>query len=211
MKKILVLLAVLIFSGCIAEAELDEATETNSETENSTELEELQGRLDSLEAIIGDTLVTDTLVTDTIDTSIECVEESFTITKQINKKTFTGCVELLTAIIYYKNGLLHREDGPAIEYADGSEEWYINGERHREDGPAAEWAYGGKQWYLNGVLHREDGPAFEWADGEKQWYLNGLLHREDGPAIEYADGRKQWYLNAEQLTEEEFNAAILNN
>ena len=28
--------------------------------------------------------------------------------------------------------IFHREDGPAIEYADGSKEWYINGERLTE-------------------------------------------------------------------------------
>ena len=60
---------------------------------------------------------------------------------------------------YYKDGItsskytgveiLHREDGPAIEYASGYKAWYINGERHREDGPAIEWASGNKGWYLN--------------------------------------------------------------
>ena len=44
----------------------------------------------------------------------------------------------------------HREDGPAIEFADGSKEWYLNGKRHREDGPAIENADGYKHWYLNG-------------------------------------------------------------
>ena len=29
---------------------------------------------------------------------------------------------------WYKNGELHREDGPAIEYGNGYKEWYINGE-----------------------------------------------------------------------------------
>lgn len=28
--------------------------------------------------------------------------------------------------------LLHREDGPAIEYPDGCKEWFINGKRHRK-------------------------------------------------------------------------------
>ena len=37
---------------------------------------------------------------------------------------------------WYLNGLLHREDGPAIEYADRTIAWYKNGERHRKDGPA---------------------------------------------------------------------------
>ena len=51
---------------------------------------------------------------------------------------------------WYLNGKLHREDGPAVEYANGTKRWYLNGERHREDGPAVEDAYGTKKWYLNG-------------------------------------------------------------
>jgi hypothetical protein len=75
---------------------------------------------------------------------------------------------------YYWNGqLLHREDGPAVEYTNGGEEWYLHGKRHREDGPAAEYANGDKHWYLHGQRHREDGPAIEWADGTKEWYLQG--------------------------------------
>lgn len=47
------------------------------------------------------------------------------------------------------------------------------GQLHREDGPAIEWADGIKEWYLNGKLHRTDGPAIEWADGTKHWYIDG--------------------------------------
>jgi hypothetical protein len=86
--------------------------------------------------------------------------------------------------------------------------WYLNDKLHREDGPAIEWANGSKRWYINGERHREDGPASEYADGSKFWYLNGKLHREDGPAIECADGSKFWYLEGKELTEEEFNAKI---
>jgi hypothetical protein len=53
---------------------------------------------------------------------------------------------------YWKNKemtILHREDGPAIEWVDGYKEWRINGKRHREDGPAYEGADGTKFWYLN--------------------------------------------------------------
>ena len=80
--------------------------------------------------------------------------------------------------------------------------WYLNGYRHREDGPAVEHADGTNYWYLNGELHREDGPAIERPNGDKFWYLNGERHREDGPAIEYASGYKAWYLNGMILTEE---------
>ena len=55
---------------------------------------------------------------------------------------------------------------------DGTKYWFLNGKRHREDGPAVEYANGDKQWFLNGKLHREDGPAIEYPDGDKFWYLN---------------------------------------
>ncbi len=74
---------------------------------------------------------------------------------------------------------------------------------HREDGPAVECADGHKLWFLNGLLHREDGPAIEWANGTKDWYLNGERHREDGPAMEYADGSKYWFLNGKEVSEAE--------
>jgi hypothetical protein len=54
---------------------------------------------------------------------------------------------------YYKDKamtILHREDGPAVEWNDGSKYWRINGKTHREDGPAIEWSDGSKSWYLNG-------------------------------------------------------------
>lgn len=39
-----------------------------------------------------------------------------------------------------KNGLLHREDGPAIEYANGGKEYWVNGVWHRADAPdSAQW------------------------------------------------------------------------
>ena len=55
-----------------------------------------------------------------------------------------------------KEGLYHREDGPAIEDADGSKAWYINGQYHREDGPAIENANGTKAWYLKDINYTEE-------------------------------------------------------
>ena len=48
------------------------------------------------------------------------------------------------------NGQLHREDGPAVEYADGYRAWYFNGQRHRTDGPAIILSNGTCAWYING-------------------------------------------------------------
>ena len=58
-------------------------------------------------------------------------------------------------------------------YDDGTKRWRFNGNLHREGGPAVEYANGSKAWYLNGEFHRQDGPAIERADGTKKWYLNG--------------------------------------
>ena len=58
---------------------------------------------------------------------------------------------------------------------------YYNGagQLHRDDGPAVEWANGSKMWYQNGIRHRTDGPAIEWADGRKEWWINGTQMTED--------------------------------
>ena len=83
--------------------------------------------------------------------------------------------------------------------------WYNEKDQiHREDGPAIECANGTKSWLINGKYHRENGPAREYANGAKYWYIHGKLHREDGPAMEYKNGDKYWYINGEELSEEEF-------
>jgi hypothetical protein len=35
-------------------------------------------------------------------------------------------------ILYYKGRLVHRDHGPAIEYAFGDKEWYLNGKCYSE-------------------------------------------------------------------------------
>ena len=109
---------------------------------------------------------------------------------------------------WYLNEKYHRENGPAIEYADGSKLWWLNNNRHREDGPAIECANGTKEWYLNGKRHRKDGPAIEYADGYKAWWVNGKCHRVDGPAVEYANGTKEWWLNGIQYSEADWKKEI---
>jgi hypothetical protein len=103
-------------------------------------------------------------------------------------------------------GQLHRTDGPAVEYANGSKEWWFNGQLHRTDGPAVEYVNGSKEWCINGKLHRTDGPAVEYASGDKEWCINGQRHRADGPAIERADGTKEWWFKDKKISEEEYNS-----
>ena len=97
-----------------------------------------------------------------------------------------------------------------IEVNDIGTTCYYNSveQLHRDDGPAIEWANGTRHWYQNGLLHRTNGPAVLCADGTELWYQNGLRHRTDGPAIVTPSGYKAWYINGEPLTEAEFNQAI---
>ena len=82
----------------------------------------------------------------------------------------------------------------------GSKCWYKDGLLHREEGPAEEHPNGNKAWYFHGKFHRIDGPAIETAGGYKVWYLYGKLHREDGPTIEYTNGTKIWFYQGINLT-----------
>ena len=78
---------------------------------------------------------------------------------------------------------------------NGDKFWYLNGQLHREDGPAREYADGSKSWWLNDQRHRVDGPACEWSDGHKSWYLNGERLTEE----EFNNKTKTKELTIEQI------------
>ena len=66
---------------------------------------------------------------------------------------------------------------PTVETDKGNNKyWYLNDLLHREDGPAVEYSNGDKLWYVNDELHREDGPAAEYADGSNGWWLRGIQY-----------------------------------
>ena len=56
-------------------------------------------------------------------------------------------------------------------HEDGARWWYKNGLLHRTDGPAIELANGARFWYQNGLIHRTDGPAIEYSNGEREWWI----------------------------------------
>lgn len=87
---------------------------------------------------------------------------------------------------------------PIID-SNGTKHWFLDGLLHRVDGPAVEYENGHRVWYLNGQFHREDGPAIEYMDGAKAWYLNGIRHRIDGPAVIRPDGTREWYLDGKWI------------
>ena len=105
-------------------------------------------------------------------------------------------------VVFFLNGRIHREDGPAIVWTSGSRAWYKKGLKHRLDGPAVDSSSGRKIWFYEGLYHRLDGPAI--IDRYRQfWYQKGVLHRLDGPAVEYKSGPNKWYLNGIEYTEQE--------
>ena len=64
-------------------------------------------------------------------------------------------VHSLGIIYYKKDGVFHREDGPAVIYPDGSKSWYLNGVLHNEKGPALIDSSGGF-WALHGIECTEE-------------------------------------------------------
>ena len=69
---------------------------------------------------------------------------------------------------------------------EGTTCWYKDAKckvLHRENGHAVEWRDGTKSWYQYGIRHRTDGAAIEYTNGSKFWYQNDQLHRTDGPAV----------------------------
>ena len=78
------------------------------------------------------------------------------------------------------NGLCHREDGPAVIYADSTKAWYYQGKQHRVDGPAVILPDGIKIWCYHGKHHRIDGPATIFPNGSPEyWFMGEHVHEGD--------------------------------
>ena len=76
--------------------------------------------------------------------------------------------------IYYMNGHIgNANGGPSIIYPSGKKEYYTNGKLGRLDGPAIEFAEGGEDWIWGGVYHRKNAAARISADGIKEYWYKG--------------------------------------
>jgi hypothetical protein len=81
--------------------------------------------------------------------------------------------------VYRRNGLVHRDDGPAIDSPGRIQEWYEKDKLHRIGGPAVIYWNGplfcGSRWFYRGKQHREDGPAVELLYGSKckEYWIDG--------------------------------------
>lgn len=65
------------------------------------------------------------------------------------KHSLRGVFSAASINHYNVDHLLHNDNGPAIERANGERLWYKSGKLHREDGPAVE-SYLGDEYYLHG-------------------------------------------------------------
>ena len=117
------------------------------------------------------------------------------------------------SVEYYKNGLLHNENGPAIISINKDhtkKTWYDNGKIHRIGAPAIEVWWGTnnelvyQEYYVENIRHREDGPAIIHPSGTEIYYIDGKLYNKNGPAIiNKKDGKiigQQWFISNKDVT-----------
>ncbi len=70
------------------------------------------------------------------------------------------CVQKKNGVFWYRDSshtIMHRIGGPAAIFDSGKKVWIVNDKRHRDDGPALTWADGTYDWYLDGIYYQ----AFE--------------------------------------------------
>lgn len=53
--------------------------------------------------------------------------------KELKDGRYVEEIDRFTRISYYKEGVLHNENGPAIEWSNGKNYWYLNGSQCSED------------------------------------------------------------------------------
>ncbi len=86
--------------------------------------------------------------------------------------TFIHQIQHSPSTVCFYESTLHRLDGPAVIEDNGNIMWYKNGEIHRENGPAITNKVG-EFWMQRGAYHRVDGPAVVLKCGLEEWYLEG--------------------------------------
>ena len=74
----------------------------------------------------------------------------------------------------------------------------LKGEYHREDGPAIEYSYGAQEWWVCGEKHRLYHPAFiNNENGHKSYYVGGTIFNLYGPAL----GEYRYFISNNEITD----------
>jgi len=122
--------------------------------------------------------------------------------------------DTLGSTTYELAGEPHRDDGPAVILADGTEQWYCEGVLHRDDDlPANVSSTGEREWYRYGSQHRDgDKPAVIHPDGSSIYLQDGKLHRGGGnPAVVYSSGHTEWWIEGELHRPHEYGPARIRS
>lgn len=113
-------------------------------------------------------------------------------------------VELVNGTkIYYNNGLIHRDGGPAIVKAGGEERYYFQGKLHSPNSatPAIQLSCGTECYFKHGAWHRDgDLPAARLMEESGSysliWARDGKLHRDDLSQAAIQWGPNEWLLQS---------------
>ena len=113
-----------------------------------------------------------------------------------------GCIATENQIqIWYKEGLIHRDDDLPAVISEDNTEWNIRTCTYiRFENIFSVDIYKSKKyWYKKGRLHRDNDLPALCSNGTQEWYINGKLHRDgDLPAIVYQNGNQKWQLSTEK-------------
>lgn len=104
------------------------------------------------------------------------------------------------AELWFEDGKLHRSDGPAITYADGTKEWWIRGRRHRQGAASVVVAKGARWNNWQPVGHMSSRKRMPLTGPAELYYSHGQLHNVSGPALRAQGRRDQYWLEGEKLT-----------
>jgi hypothetical protein len=102
-----------------------------------------------------------------MEIALQTITESFVIVH--NTKACIHPSIVIDPSYHHGPGIAIDEHGSLFYYRVNSDNFC---ELHREGGPAIEYANGGTAWYIDGHPHRLDGPAVE-VESYCDWYFNG--------------------------------------
>lgn len=112
---------------------------------------------------------------------------------------------LKTTLKFHKgdhhNGVYHRSDGTML--------WFKDNLIHNENGPAVIYKNGDVQWVQNNIVHRIGGPAIE-TKTSFTWYRWGKFHRLCGPAADnYLLNNASWYINDVRISSQNYKNFLM--
>ena len=85
--------------------------------------------------------------------------------------------------VWYHDGIRfepseYLRKGEKLIDSAGNKHWRSDGKLHRDDGPAVEFHDGTLAWFQHDKLHRDGLPAVEWTDGIKEWWIDGIKQHD---------------------------------